>query len=95
MRSVWLNFELTLIVYNDMFGKNAAELLNEYISRFQQVSLLEWRQRGVMNKLRENVAQLLSPLPKAGYLLNTNSFYEQPHNSATRYSHYIHQAAPI
>ena len=62
MRSVWLNFEITLIIYNEAFGQNASELLEEYIVQSQKVSPVEWQKRAVLEKLRENTAQLLSPL---------------------------------
>ena len=62
MRSVWLNFELTLIIYNQTFGHNVSELLEEYIVQSQKVNLAEWQRRSLLEKLRENTAQLLSPL---------------------------------
>ena len=62
MRSVWLNFELTLIIYDQGFGENVANLLKEYMSASQSVSPEAWMKRGLLEKLRENSAQLLSPL---------------------------------
>ncbi|CAM3601438.1 cardiolipin synthase [Parendozoicomonas haliclonae] len=62
MRSVWLNFELTLIIYDQAFGQHMAALIEEYISRSKKVSIKDWKERRFLEKLRENVAQLLSPL---------------------------------
>ncbi len=62
MRSVWLNFELTLIIYDPLFGKDVAALIEDYMQRSRKVCPIEWRQRRFLDRLRENTAQLLSPL---------------------------------
>ncbi|MCL6270895.1 cardiolipin synthase [Sansalvadorimonas sp. 2012CJ34-2] len=62
MRSVWLNFELTLIVYNPAFGQHMATLMESYIYRSNQVAKDSWQTRPYLQRLAENSAQLLSPL---------------------------------
>ena len=62
MRSVWLNFELTLIVYDQAFGQHMATLMEDYIGRSHPVDKNSWITRPYLQKLAENSAQLLSPL---------------------------------
>ncbi len=62
MRSVWLNFELSLIVYDKGFGNHMATLMEDYISRSEEVRKEEWQKRRFVKKLRESVSQLFSPL---------------------------------
>ncbi|MTI14442.1 cardiolipin synthase [Sansalvadorimonas verongulae] len=62
MRSVWLNFELTLIVYDQSFGQHIATLMEDYISRSEPVNKNEFARRPFTSKLSENIAQLFSPL---------------------------------
>ena len=62
MRSVWLNLELTLVVYNATFGACIAELLDGYISKSRVVQGKVWKKRPLIQRLAENCAQLLSPL---------------------------------
>ena len=62
MRSVWLNFELTLIVYGQGFGQHIATLMEDYMSRSQSVDPKEWKKRPFTSRLAENTAQLFSPL---------------------------------
>ena len=62
MRSVWLNFELTLIIYNQGFGQHMATLMEDYISRSQPLDITSWQQRPYLQRLAENTAQLLGPL---------------------------------
>ena len=62
MRSVWLNFELTLVVYDQAFGENIAVLMQDYINRSEPVAKESWQTRSPLKRLAENSAQLLSPL---------------------------------
>ena len=62
MRSVWLNFEVTLIVYDESFGQRMATLLESYLEQSVAVCPESWPNRPFMKKLGENTAQLLAPL---------------------------------
>jgi len=62
MRSLWLNFEVTLIVYDRSFGQRVAQLLEGYCARSRPLSAPGWKGRPFLQKIRENVAQILSPL---------------------------------
>ncbi|MGY0216793.1 cardiolipin synthase [Endozoicomonadaceae bacterium StTr2] len=62
MRSVWLNFEVTLIVYDESFGQRMATLLESYLEQSVAVCPESWPSRPFMKKLGENTAQLLAPL---------------------------------
>ena len=62
MRSVWLNFEVTLIVYDQVFGQRMAQLLEGYAASSRTLSMRSWKGRSFLQKIRENLAQILSPL---------------------------------
>ena len=62
MRSVWLNFEVTLIIYDRAFGQNVGILLESYLAQSSQVVQSFWLRRPFRRKLLENIMQLISPL---------------------------------
>ena len=62
MRSVWLNYEITMIIYSKTFGQRISVLLEEYIAQSSAVSQENWQQRSFGKKILENTFQLLSPL---------------------------------
>ncbi|WP_263078182.1 cardiolipin synthase [Endozoicomonas sp. Mp262] len=62
MRSVWLNFELTLVVYDEVFGQTIAALMDSYLAKAEPVVGHQWKKRPFHRKLLENTMQLLSPL---------------------------------
>lgn len=62
MRSIWLNFEATVIVDNAEFSTSVRHLIDGYLSASDQVDIRQWRKRSVIKKLLENIAQLASPL---------------------------------
>lgn len=62
MRSVWLNFEVTLVIYDPFFGQKIAELMESYLGQAEPVILEQWQKRPFRRKLFENTMQLLSPL---------------------------------
>ncbi|MET4695687.1 cardiolipin synthase [Endozoicomonas lisbonensis] len=62
MRSVWLNFEVTLIIYDRAFGQTMALLLESYIALSEPVEASSWANRPFRRKLLENTMQLISPL---------------------------------
>ncbi|OQX39791.1 MAG: cardiolipin synthase [Oceanospirillales bacterium LUC14_002_19_P2] len=62
MRSVWLNFEVTLMVYDDNFGQEMGKLADNYIRQSDRVFLDAWNRRGFPKRLAEGVFHLMSPL---------------------------------
>ncbi len=61
-RSLQLNFEITLAVYDAEFTGRLRELQNAYIGRSRTMDLAEWRQRSALERFAENAARLVSPL---------------------------------
>ena len=62
IRSLRLNFEVTMIAYDRVFGSAVRELQLRYALRSEPIDLQRWRQRRRFNRLLENAAQLVSPL---------------------------------
>ena len=62
MRSLWLNFEVALFVYDDGFAEKLRELQQIYLDRSEQVDQEEWSSRSFREQLLENTLRLLSPL---------------------------------
>ena len=62
MRSLWLNYEVSLFVYGDVFGKALRDLQQSYLEDCTLVDLDAWLMRPVGVRFIENVARLLSPL---------------------------------
>ncbi len=61
-RSLHLNFEITLAIYDPPFTSRLEALLAEYARRSRAVRLEEWQSRGQLQKLVENAARLIGPL---------------------------------
>ena len=61
-RSFELNFEVSLIVYNDDFAGQLRFLQMEYLSDSQRVDPAWWKNRGWPRQLWHNAAGTLSPL---------------------------------
>ena len=62
LRSLWLNFEMTLIVYDPQTAKVLAGILADYRRQASALKLEEWRRRGYLSRFFENITHLLSPL---------------------------------
>jgi cardiolipin synthase A/B len=62
MRSFYLNFEATLIVYDDDFASVLRFLQMDYISDSEEVHLDQWRSRSRLRTFADSAAQLLGPL---------------------------------
>jgi cardiolipin synthase len=62
MRSFWLDFEVTLIVYDPNFSALLRTLQEQYIGKSDSINLNVWRKRPFRGRFVENVAQLFSPL---------------------------------
>ena len=61
-RSLRLNFEISLIVYNEEFCAKLQELVESYLSQSDFVNPLTWAKRPRWNHYLENAAHLASPL---------------------------------
>ncbi|WP_299014413.1 cardiolipin synthase [uncultured Photobacterium sp.] len=62
MRSLWLNFEVTLAVDNPEFTRQLSWLQQEYIRNSTHIQLEEWEKRPVVKKLSEQFFYMFSPL---------------------------------
>lgn len=62
MRSLWLNFEATLVVDDPDFYADMRAVIDHYLESSHRLDLKEWRKRRFHKRLFENLAQLASPL---------------------------------
>lgn len=62
MRSLWLNFEISLLVYDRGFVGELRDVQLGYVAESDPVDLETWRRRPRARRLLENAAGLLSPL---------------------------------
>ena len=62
MRSLWLNYEVALFVYDDRFTADLRALQRTYIDDSDRLELATWRKRGFEQRLVENTLRLVSPL---------------------------------
>lgn len=61
-RSLMLNFEITLAVYDRAFTTRLRALQDSYIQRSRPMDREAWRNRPLVRRFAENCARLLSPL---------------------------------
>ncbi len=61
-RSLRLNFEISLIVYNEPFCVTLEQLIQSYLAQSDMVDLQQWSKRPRWRILLENAAHLTSPL---------------------------------
>ncbi len=62
MRSLWLNFEVTLIAYEKRFTERLRATQLSYSLGAEELDLAIWKSRPWRHRLIENVAHLLAPL---------------------------------
>jgi cardiolipin synthase len=62
MRSLRLNYEITLMVYDAEFSQQLRALQDQYLAHSVPMDLKTHEQRPLRERLRENAAQLVSPL---------------------------------
>jgi len=62
MRSFWLNFELTLFVYNREFTENLRDIQQKYIRSSLLLDRADFEKRSFFNRLKENCALVVGPL---------------------------------
>jgi cardiolipin synthase len=62
MRSLWLNFEISLLIYNRDATAQIRKLQVDYLHDSDLLDAASWRQRSFGQRLLENVTQLAAPL---------------------------------
>ncbi|BAB12983.1 cardiolipin synthase [Buchnera aphidicola str. APS (Acyrthosiphon pisum)] len=62
MRSLWLNFEITLVIDDSDFGRNLFCIQNKYISDSQLIDKKAWSMRAYWKRILEKIFYFLSPL---------------------------------
>ncbi|MEO6597598.1 MAG: cardiolipin synthase, partial [Planctomycetota bacterium] len=62
VRSLWLNYEVSLFVYDAEFGACVHALQQGYLRQCAPVDPAAWRRRALPQRLVENLARLFSPL---------------------------------
>jgi len=62
MRSLWLNYEVALFVYDGAFAADLRALQQSYIEKSDLIDPAVWRQRGFGRRFLENALRLVSPL---------------------------------
>lgn len=62
MRSLWLNFEVTLAVDDEHFTQQMHQLQQNYKSRAHPVHLSEWNKRSLYSRFLERLYYLFNPL---------------------------------
>jgi cardiolipin synthase len=62
VRSFWLDFEVTLCVYDPQFAQRLLALQQKYVENSVAVDPAAWRRRPATERFSENLARLCSPL---------------------------------
>lgn len=62
MRSLWLNFELTLAVDDDEFTKALYWVQETYIEQSRSIDPIEWQNRSLFHRMLERLFYLFNPL---------------------------------
>ncbi|MBX4181166.1 cardiolipin synthase [Sodalis sp. CWE] len=61
MRSLWLNFEITLVIDDDDFGRNLAKVQEEYIANSHLIEAKSWSNRPYWQRILERFFYFFSP----------------------------------
>lgn len=62
MRSIWLNYEVSVFVYGSTFGEQLRALQQSYMDQSDKLDPDEWNKRPIREKLIENTLRLMSPV---------------------------------
>ncbi|MDF9133481.1 phospholipase D-like domain-containing protein, partial [Escherichia coli] len=62
MRSLWLNFEITLAIDDKGFGADLAAVQDDYISRSRLLDARLWLKRPLWQRVAERLFYFFSPL---------------------------------
>lgn len=61
MRSLWLNFEITLVIDDDGFGADLAQVQDDYIARSVLLDGEQWNKRPLWHRVTERLFYFFSP----------------------------------
>jgi len=61
-RSFWINFEVTLLIFDQQFATKIATLQESYLQKSTFIDLAVWRKRPFRHRLLDNTVRLLGPL---------------------------------
>lgn len=62
MRSIWINYEVSLFVYGSRFGEDLHDLQQEYLRESELLDSVQWSQRPTRQRFLENTCRLVSPI---------------------------------
>jgi len=62
MRSFWLNFEITLFIYDGEFTDELRAQQRKYLKESIEINPEAWRKRAWIERFVDNIAQLAGPL---------------------------------
>jgi len=62
MRSLWLNYEVSLFVYEPEFANELRSLQQTYLDDAEQLDAAQWANRSFKERFLENTLRLVSPL---------------------------------
>lgn len=62
MRSFWLNFEATMIIYCTDFTERLLQIQKSYLTSSTELNIEEFRSRSLFEKFKENVVLLIAPI---------------------------------
>jgi cardiolipin synthase len=62
MRSLWINYEVALFVYDSEFAHALRTLQQTYLADSRRIDLSEWAARSTGRRFLENSFRLVSPL---------------------------------
>ena len=62
MRSLWLNYEVSLLVYDEGFARDLRALQQGYLEASGSSALLAWAKRPLGERLLVSTMRLMSPL---------------------------------
>ena len=62
MRSLWLNYEVSLFIYDPDFATRLRALQQSYISDSHPIDAAKWAARSGSERFLENSLRLVSPL---------------------------------
>lgn len=62
MRSLRLNYEITLMIYDEGFSQQVRALQEKYLACSIPIDAVAWADRPLRERLKENAAQLMAPL---------------------------------
>ncbi|MEC5386842.1 cardiolipin synthase [Uliginosibacterium sp. H3] len=62
MRSLWLNYEIALFIYDPEFAQTLRALLQSYLEQSRRLDATTWAARSFRGRLLENALRMASPL---------------------------------